>query len=77
MKKVQKNVFTDYNAPSSEPFRLHLYNNNDLLWIPQNTQLNLQFRLSNKRDTAAATISLQHWLRESSEVYERKAETDT
>jgi hypothetical protein len=24
MDKVQKNCFTDYNAPSSEPFRTHL-----------------------------------------------------
>jgi hypothetical protein len=24
MDKVQKNAFTDYNAPSSEPYRLHL-----------------------------------------------------
>jgi hypothetical protein len=27
MDNAQKNTFTDYNAPSSEPFRLHLYNN--------------------------------------------------
>jgi hypothetical protein len=26
MDNVQKNAFTDYNAPSSEPFTLHLYN---------------------------------------------------
>jgi hypothetical protein len=26
MDKVQKNTFTDYNAPSSEPFRLNLKN---------------------------------------------------
>jgi hypothetical protein len=26
MDNVQKNAITDYNAPSSEPFRLHLSN---------------------------------------------------
>jgi hypothetical protein len=25
MDKVQKTAFTDYNAPSSEPFRIHFY----------------------------------------------------
>jgi hypothetical protein len=34
MDKVQKTSFTDYNAPSSEPFRLHL---NDVLFFALNT----------------------------------------
>jgi hypothetical protein len=36
MDKVQKTTFTDYNTPSSEPFRLHLLSHD----LPKGTEEN-------------------------------------
>jgi hypothetical protein len=42
MDKVQKTAFTDYNAPSSEPFRLHFekqLNNSSLVLQSSHEQI--------------------------------------
>jgi hypothetical protein len=47
MDNVQKTAITDYNAPLSEPFRLHLYN--------QLRFLSFLFYLKTEEDPASET----------------------